>query len=235
MGAAGVAPVGEAAGLGPARSRFDAWAKGRVKEVDALRQGLAKAEAEAGGRLDTLQRELEELGKRGAAAEEVEQRHREEEEGVRATAAEDARRIEELTPQVAALKSAVAKRQAGLQASEGDLEESSAARQQRLGALQQAVRLYRDRLGLAFHSSPPEAIKEELTIELTQVDRGEPERTFSFAVHVGADNRYSVTRCEPALEGIGALVQKLNTSNDFAAFVRAMREAFQRGLAVGAF
>ena len=231
----GVAPAGEAAGLGPARSRFDAWAKGRGKEVDALRQGLAQAEAEAGGRLEALQGELEALGQRGAAAEEVAQRLVAEEEGVRSEMEVSVQRIEELTPQVFELKSAVAKRQAELHSAEAELEESSAARQQRLGALQQAVRLYRDRLGLAFISSAPEALKEELTVEFTQIDRSEPERAFTFAVHVGADNKYSATRCDPAVEGVGALVEKLNASNDFSAFVRLMRAAFQRGLEAGEF
>ena len=233
MVAAGVAPAGERAGLGPARSRFDVWAKGRVKEVDALRQGLAQAEAEVGRRLEALQGELKALGRRGAAAEEIARRHAAEEEGVRSAVGEAVQKIGELTPQVAGLKSAVVKCQTELRTSEADLEESSAARQQRLGALQQAVRLYRDRLGLAFHSSPPEALKEELSVEFAQIDRSEPERAFTFAVHVGADNRYSVTRCEPELEGVGVLVEQLNTSNDFSAFVRTMRTAFQRGLEVG--
>ena len=81
----------------------------------------------------------------------------------------------------------------------------------------------------------PEALKEELTVEFTQIDRSEPERAFTFAVHVGADNKYSATRCDPAVEGVGALVEKLNASNDFSAFVRLMRAAFQRGLEAGEF
>ena len=51
----------------------------------------------------------------------------------------------------------------------------------------------------------------------------------------GADNKYSVTRCDPAVEGVGALAEKLNTNNDFSAFVRLMRAAFQRGLEEGEF
>ena len=92
-------------------------------------------------RLEALQGELEALGQRGAAAEEVAQRLVAEEEGVRSEMVEAVQRIEELTPRVFELKSAVAKRQAELHSAEAELEESSAARQQRLGALQQAVRL----------------------------------------------------------------------------------------------
>ena len=33
--------------------------------------------------------------------------------------------------------------------------------------------------------------------------------------------------CEPAVSGMDALVTTLNTSNDFAAFVRAMRKRFK--------
>jgi hypothetical protein len=40
-------------------------------------------------------------------------------------------------------------------------------------------------------------------------------------------DRAQVESCEPAVSGMGELVTQLNTNNDFAAFVRAMRKRFK--------
>lgn len=38
---------------------------------------------------------------------------------------------------------------------------------------------------------------------------------------------FAVTRCQPEVDHISALLLQLNSSNNFAAFVQALRAAFQ--------
>ncbi|MEW5311170.1 MAG: hypothetical protein WDW38_002906 [Sanguina aurantia] len=95
-------------------------------------------------------------------------------------------------------------------------------RQKRMQALRTAVSVYSTRLGLEFKQGP-----EELELVFTQIDTHDPERQFCFAVRILPDNSYQVTRCQPEVEQVSALLLQLNSSNNFAAFVQALRAAFQ--------
>ena len=46
-------------------------------------------------------------------------------------------------------------------------------------------------------------------------------------VFVDGGDKYHVESCEPPVSGMDELVTQLNTNNDFAAFVRAMRKRFK--------
>lgn len=48
-------------------------------------------------------------------------------------------------------------------------------------------------------------------------------------MHIDESDRYMVQECQPPLDGalVAALVKEVNASNDFAAFVKAMRRAFK--------
>ena len=53
-------------------------------------------------------------------------------------------------------------------------------------------------------------------------------RAFTFYVYVDSSDRYHVVKCEPEVHDVQSLVDALNTSNDFSAFVRNMRKRFQQ-------
>eukprot|EP00908_Phaeocystis_cordata_P000661 Transcript_10724.p6 GENE.Transcript_10724~~Transcript_10724.p6 ORF type:complete len:87 (-),score=54.36 Transcript_10724:514-774(-) len=84
--------------------------------------------------------------------------------------------------------------------------------------------MYKKWLGLEF-----ERVEDErLRIVFTHVDPQAPTRAFTFYVYVDASDRYHVVRCEPAIPDVQSLVDALNASNDFSAFVRNMRKKFQQ-------
>uniref|UniRef100_A0A383WD28 Kinetochore protein SPC25 n=1 Tax=Tetradesmus obliquus TaxID=3088 RepID=A0A383WD28_TETOB len=90
--------------------------------------------------------------------------------------------------------------------------------------LEQLHNAYQQCLGLRLISG-----ESELYLEFTQIDPQQPERSFGFAVTVvGDDNRYTVTRCEPEVEGRQQLEAALLRRHDFGGFVRAMRQQFRQ-------
>ena len=46
-------------------------------------------------------------------------------------------------------------------------------------------------------------------------------------VFVDGGDKYHVESCDPPVQGMDELITQLNTNNDFAAFVRAMRKRFK--------
>jgi hypothetical protein len=62
-----------------------------------------------------------------------------------------------------------------------------------------------------------------------QVDPREPAREFFFSVSVDEAEHYRLIECYPSIAPAtrDALTRELNASNDFAAFVHAMRRAFR--------
>lgn len=66
------------------------------------------------------------------------------------------------------------------------LADQDSAKQRKLGALQQALQMYRDRLGLVFE----QAAEEQLVLVFTHVDARDPARRFEFAVQVLEDDSY---------------------------------------------
>ena len=74
---------------------------------------------------------------------------------------------------------------------------------------------------------------DQLRLCFTQVDAARPQREFSLQVRVDANDVYHVTRVEPGVAALPALVEELNATNDFSRFVRSMRAAFKAGAAAG--
>lgn len=59
------------------------------------------------------------------------------------------------------------------------------------------------------------------------IDPQDPEKWFTFAVHVGSDGKYSIVNCEPWVGEVDALLTELNRTNSFCNFVRSMRKKFK--------
>ncbi len=96
------------------------------------------------------------------------------------------------------------------------------------------------------------ACVDELQLVMTQVQRSDPARPFKVAVRIMPDNTYrgaprhsclaaaasymsvdctcscAVSRCDPQVPGLPALVEVLNTSNQFSTFVKGLRVEWQR-------
>ena len=68
--------------------------------------------------------------------------------------------------------------------------------------------------------------QDQLKLNMTNIDRNDPDRIFSFAVQIDPNDQYHVILCEPQLPNVDGLVGELNSNNDFSKFVRSMRKAF---------
>ena len=85
------------------------------------------------------------------------------------------------------------------------------------------------RLGLAFEdvaAEPGAAAGNNLRVVFTLIDPAAPARRFTFNVHVSADDTYAITACEPRVAALPALLEQLNATNAFSAFVQQMRREF---------
>eukprot|EP00879_Flechtneria_rotunda_P026305 GHRR01028040.1.p1 GENE.GHRR01028040.1~~GHRR01028040.1.p1 ORF type:complete len:161 (+),score=75.28 GHRR01028040.1:733-1215(+) len=109
-----------------------------------------------------------------------------------------------------------------------DLAEEAAIKRanyhQRVTKLEQVLYAYQDSLGLKLLVQ-----NDELFLEFTQIDPEQQSRPFGFGLRVQGDDKYQVTRCEPEIAGRQQLEQQLLTErNDFAGFVRVMRQQFRQ-------
>ena len=220
-------------GLEQARRRLDKWARGRMAGADGLRQAHEAALAAGAEELAALgEKEAAALEKGGALqarlAEEQAMEKALKEQAREAAAAADA-----VPAELAQVKAQLEAKKGAVREAEEELEALGAARHQRLDALKQATRLYRDRLGLAFHNSEASDL-EELNIVFTQIDPNNPDRPFLFGLHVEEGDVFVLTKCVPEVAGTAAPLEQLNKDNNLCLFVRSMRQKFKKLVAEGA-
>ncbi|CAN8278226.1 unnamed protein product [Cochlearia groenlandica] len=89
--------------------------------------------------------------------------------------------------------------------------------------IKEAISWYNQVLG--FHVEAGHGVK----FTFTNIDARMPTREFSFTVHYG-DNIYTLLDCNPQVDNIEEMVQKLNKTNDLFRFVRMMREKFRKAI-----
>lgn len=143
------------------------------------------------------------------------------------------REKEELEGQLAHLPTAVETLHMAKQAERAEVEQENAnvvdeehKNERKLNALEQAVACYSARLGLKFEHTDA----EELVLVFTLVDETNPKREFRAKVKVHpTTGQYELTGCEPDFDDDAKrrMVNELNTTEDFGAFVRSVRRIFK--------
>mmetsp|Transcript_48850 Transcript_48850/g.104278 ORF Transcript_48850/g.104278 Transcript_48850/m.104278 type:complete len:233 (-) Transcript_48850:403-1101(-) len=103
-------------------------------------------------------------------------------------------------------------------------QQSQQQKDAKLAELDKGCSTYQRLLALEFERMG----EERLRLIFTNVDERAPSRAFSFQVFVDGADQYHINQCEPRLEKLPELTHALNQSNDFSAFVRAMRREFKR-------
>ncbi|KXZ52495.1 hypothetical protein GPECTOR_9g539 [Gonium pectorale] len=68
-------------------------------------------------------------------------------------------------------------------------------------------------------------VADELCLAMTHVDAYDHDKEFLLSVRIIGEE-YKVTKCEPAVRGMEELTAEVNRTNDFAAFVKAVRARF---------
>ena len=193
---------------------------------------VADAEARSGQRMldedkENLLRAHEELAGIHEADEALSQRAKEESQRME----ELRRELQRLTaiqatlpPEEQQLSRQLEQQRLLLQERERAFQQNNLQNEQKLSELQKGGAMYKKWLGLEF-----ERVEDErLRIVFTHVDPQAPTRAFTFYVYVDSSDRYHVVKCEPEVHDVQSLVDALNASNDFSAFVRNMRKRFQQ-------
>ena len=129
-----------------------------------------------------------------------------------------------LPPESQRLEQQLTQSRALVTRSEAILEQAQRGMEHKLGELDRGISLYKARLGLAFDKVGD----DRLRLTFTCIDPTDPERAFCLEVCVTVGDHYVVQSCEPTLTELPGLVHTLNASNDFSAFVRAVRKGFQK-------
>jgi kinetochore protein Spc25 len=93
-----------------------------------------------------------------------------------------------------------------------------------MNELNQSVQLFKGRLGMSFVKKE----KEQLQVVFTMIDPRKHDREFHMTILLTNDDVYTVTECVPSVPLIDTLLDDLNKTNNFSAFVIAMRKEFQK-------
>ncbi|GIL50233.1 hypothetical protein Vafri_6461 [Volvox africanus] len=103
-----------------------------------------------------------------------------------------------------------------------ELENEQKDRQQQLDNLRRQAARFTERFGLHFRSQTP----GDFTVVMTHIDPKDHKKEFSVAVRMAPNDVYTVTKCDPHVPDLDELVNEVNRTNDFAAFVKAVRSRF---------
>ena len=205
------------------RAEFASWSTRRKQAVDDAAAAAARRIEEDQENLQHQKDELE--------ATEVQ------EEDVQRRSAETQREVEELQREVLAMQAQGRTLPREAQAAQAQAARAAHANNERARALEEestqldatladlterGCALYERYLGLTFVRMGG----ERLRLVFTNVDERDTSRAFSFEVFVDGADRYHVEQCEPSVPSMPQLLDRLNTNNDFGAFVRAMRAGF---------
>ncbi|ELT99572.1 hypothetical protein CAPTEDRAFT_201727 [Capitella teleta] len=114
------------------------------------------------------------------------------------------------------LSAEVKKEESVLREQEKETKESSVE-------LEEALEFFRNRLALQMKKIPD----NRLQFVFTCIDKDDPKKPFCFCVKIKADRSYCVSDCVPHVPDFEKLSLKLNETNDFKAFVKAMWKRFK--------
>ncbi|PNH03811.1 Kinetochore protein spc25 [Tetrabaena socialis] len=101
-----------------------------------------------------------------------------------------------------------------------ELEGGQRQKQRQLDRLRQELARFGERFSLQFRHG-----QDELCLVMTHVDAFEHGKEFCLSVRI-LNNVYQVTKCEPPVPSLEELITEVNKTNDFAAFVKAVRAGF---------
>ena len=230
--------------LDKVREQFDAWANERVAFGEKQRQ-VYLSEWERLGQQRQVLEEKENAYERAAQrlAEHVEM-ERQELDAIEASVAQLRARAVVMPERQRELERDIEERKMELERRRAALNECEEARRTRLMHLQKALVWYRDRLGLRFDrvggSRGPASgtFDGKVRVLFNRLDPRDATREFAFTVYVDErSDAFCVESCQPELDesayacvGYGQLsdlVDELNRTNDFGAFVAKMRKCFK--------
>lgn len=91
-----------------------------------------------------------------------------------------------------------------------------------LKELNKAADVFKDRLGLEIRKIQG----EQLQFIFRSISHKDPELAYTFTLKINDNGDYEVTSCDPPLECMPLLEQKVRETNNFSAFLANIRKAF---------
>jgi hypothetical protein len=213
--------------LAAAQQKICAWSKAQVieheEQRDAHETRMAQYELDIAAleeRGATLQAEREQQG---------EQQHSEANELVQLRETLSAMKLESetLPTEVAKFNEENDRRAQRVSGRKAEREAEVARQKETVNELEAKLARFKQ-LGLHF----VRAANDALTLVFTLIDPRDHMREFEFSVRVDeATDAYVLRSCCPEVEGVDALIQRLNEDNDFSRFVQSMRVEFKKVVA----
>ena len=203
----------------------DRWASMKQMDLAALEAQHEEESTELANTRRLLEKQRDALIERTKDNAEARARHEREVETLSAAIHRLKAETEGLPEKLTALAAAEEAEAARLDELRLSVTDAKELREQEHNDLTRGVLFYK-RLGLDFER----ALNDRLRLTFTKLDPAEPERPFSFCVHVDDDQIYHISGCEPALpmESVAPMLRKLNEVNNFGAFVCGMRRCFEQ-------
>ena len=204
------------------RSAVDSWASTQKENINAVEKAHVTVMKECADAVPALEAEKRAVEARSSTVSQQLKEQDKEHAMVLAEVNTVKARADALPAEVQALKQIEAEQAHELQTAKRELAEAEQKQALDSKELTKGVVFYK-KLGLEFVRMGEDRLK----LTFTQVDAAQPQRAFSFAVHVNEHDVYQVDSCDPPVEGVDEMLRELNTNNDFSLFVRRMRAKFK--------
>eukprot|EP00232_Nephroselmis_pyriformis_P030068 CAMPEP_0182863318 /NCGR_PEP_ID=MMETSP0034_2-20130328/6579_1 /TAXON_ID=156128 /ORGANISM="Nephroselmis pyriformis, Strain CCMP717" /LENGTH=247 /DNA_ID=CAMNT_0024995513 /DNA_START=87 /DNA_END=826 /DNA_ORIENTATION=+ len=212
--------------LASTKAEFDSWAAEKIDAVESMRQNHEGVREKREAEVKVLREKAENME---TFTSEVKQKMKEQDAELKIFKGEveASKKEEEALPDaLLMLRDQVEKHSQEVQKEYQGLQEEAAANEQKLDAFTRVVDMYKARLGLRVE----QAGAGDLAVVFTLLDPADHDREFKFFVRVSGGGGYSVSQCEPRVEGLEGMVEEVNASGNVSQLVRSMRQAFRAGL-----
>jgi vacuolar-type H+-ATPase subunit I/STV1 len=228
-----------------ARTQFEVWARGRLSNLEEVQRTWQETTARVSRETETLVQRRTQFEAAAARLQERLEAEREELDALERGIAQLEARAAALPVRQQELEQEIAERRQEFERRRALLNACEEARRTRLLHLQKALVWYRDRLGLRFQrvgaASATEAgrVDGKVRVIFRHIDSRAPDREFAFTVYVDEDaDLFRVEDCVPDIDvmkptagaaniRLAQMVETLNRTNDFGAFVAQMRRRFK--------
>ncbi|KAF6002149.1 hypothetical protein F1559_001402 [Cyanidiococcus yangmingshanensis] len=231
--------------LNRSRLQFDSWTKERVNQVEKVERECRESSLRAAQEAAALAQRQASYEAAAARLQERLEAEREELEALERGVAQLEARAAALPVKQQELEQEIAERKRDLERRRALLNACEEARRTRLMHLQKALVWYRDRLGLRFQrvgdvsGTDAGRVDGKVRVVFRHIDARDPNREFAFTVYVDQEtDTFRVEDCNPNVDAIpmpdgtvplrlAQMVDALNRTNDFGAFVAQMRRRFK--------
>eukprot|EP00457_Paulinella_chromatophora_P009883 gb/GEZN01009964.1/.p1 GENE.gb/GEZN01009964.1/~~gb/GEZN01009964.1/.p1 ORF type:complete len:296 (-),score=52.34 gb/GEZN01009964.1/:358-1245(-) len=201
---------------------FDAWTNQQTSNCDNVRAAHTEAVKATKARMSSAEREISSLENTLAKKQQDVSIQKQNIRQTQTTLAETQAQRDILPKQLASLKMQAEQTQRTLTAKQKRVEQLDKEMRDKLDQLQKGIHYYSDRLGLDFEQSGG-----IFFMKFHLIDPANLEAYYSIGLVIDPDSyQYRVLNCNPPIDNMEELIQRLNLTEDFSRFVQSVRARF---------